>query len=241
MRDWGLAMVLVLAAVPGVAAGNAQQPEITDPPGDVGLWPAEDVVLAPSGTGDGVDLLGAWIEGETPAGFATVIHVSDLSRASGTGQRFAYSFWFTVNGTQHGYSTFSQRSGDHWSFILGEWEGTTAVGTGEELNGSADLAESTIRVWVPKSLLVPLRSGSSLVRLDAEGSAETTAPTYVQLEDYARAPEGTEYVFQEFPSPSPTASSTGTGSARESPGAGVAVLGLALLMALAVVYPQPKP
>src|ERR1041385_6576278 len=175
MRGVALLLLGMVAGLPLASAGTAEAPEIPDPAGDVSWDTAEGVPVTPDGLAQGIDVLAAWFEPGVDAdghpGFSTVLRLADLAQAAHADPAYslAFSVWFTLAGTEHGYSTFTQGTGGHYQARLGEWQGTEAVGGGRELEVKVDVDASTVRVWVPRDALA---SGTALERLDPEGRAE---------------------------------------------------------------------
>jgi hypothetical protein len=148
----------LLLLIPAAEAGTRDAPEVSDPRGDVTIWPS---VPARGPVADAADLVAAWIEDWNATGMTVYIQVAGLSGIEPAGAVPTYSAQYALvfNSTENpeGFQVMAMRGGSVYTGNpLGAWRyGGYDLGSMDwtELEGSVDAAAGLIRIDVPASFL----------------------------------------------------------------------------------------
>lgn len=128
-------IVFALVLAPTASAGTAEQPELTDPPGDCSFAPANHYA----------DIVAAWISGETATSFDVNLALAEFSQPQ-LAEMSGYTVQFEHQGKQFGVVAF------YWQ---GQWEFSTGfvnTDTGEASDFSD--AEGTFTAGTPAIITV---------------------------------------------------------------------------------------
>jgi hypothetical protein len=184
------AAFLVLVSF-AISAGSENEPEITDPQGDVRLIGAmvAGATVAPPIMGDCVDIICVWFGNETNDSVSVTMKLNNLNNLTLTDSDPVADTMYIVDF----HTSYSERSyearadyfnGGKWAYMIGMYESDSDTTMDDfPTNGSVDIGASTVTIIIPKSLMGNPLAGDLLTKM------QSTAQT-VYCSDWA--PDSTQ-------------------------------------------------